>query len=93
MISGLVSGAFAQFVASPADLIKVQMQMEGLRARQNLPPRFTSTWHALVTLYRLNGFKGLWIGWIPNCQRAALLNMAGTELLFPRFSELNTALI
>jgi solute carrier family 25 uncoupling protein 27 len=76
MFSGLISGAFAQFVASPADLIKVQMQMEGLRKLQNLPPRFKSTWHACSTLYRLNGLKGLWIGWIPNCQRAALLNMA-----------------
>jgi len=76
MFAGLISGAFAQFVASPADLVKVQMQMEGLRARKNLPPRFHSTWHAFVSLYRLNGFTGLWIGWIPNCQRAALLNMA-----------------
>ncbi|PIO59567.1 hypothetical protein TELCIR_18968, partial [Teladorsagia circumcincta] len=24
----------------------------------------------------LRGFFGLWLGWIPNCQRAALLNMA-----------------
>uniref|UniRef100_A0A1I7Z842 Mitochondrial uncoupling protein 4 n=1 Tax=Steinernema glaseri TaxID=37863 RepID=A0A1I7Z842_9BILA len=76
MTIGLFSGAFAQFVASPADLVKVQMQMEGLRKLQNLPPRFHSTWHAFVTLYRANGFFGLWIGWVPNCQRAALLNMA-----------------
>ena len=81
MFAGLISGAFAQFVASPADLVKVQMQMEGLRARKNLPPRFHSTWHAFVSLYRLNGFTGLWIGWIPNCQRAALLNMAGESLV------------
>lgn len=78
MFSGLLSGAVAQFVASPADLVKVQMQMEGLRKRQNLPPRFNSTWHAFVSLYKMNGLRGLWIGWIPNCQRAALLNMAGT---------------
>jgi solute carrier family 25 uncoupling protein 27 len=76
MISGAFSGAIAQFVASPADLIKVQMQMEGLRKLQNLPPRFKSTWHACKILYRSNGIRGLWIGWIPNCQRAALLNMA-----------------
>lgn len=84
MFSGLVSGAIAQFVASPMDLVKVQMQMEGLRARKNLPPRFRSTWHACVSLYRSNGIAGLWIGWIPNCQRAALLNMAGNDyfLLF-----------
>lgn len=81
MISGAFSGAIAQFVASPADLIKVQMQMEGLRKLQNLPPRFKSTWHACKILYRSNGIRGLWIGWIPNCQRAALLNMAGKFFL------------
>ncbi|TMS36816.1 hypothetical protein L596_003895 [Steinernema carpocapsae] len=83
MTIGLFSGAFAQFVASPADLVKVQMQMEGLRKLQNLPPRFHSTWHAFVTLYRANGFFGLWIGWVPNCQRAALLNMAGMISIWP----------
>ncbi|GMT06131.1 hypothetical protein PENTCL1PPCAC_28305, partial [Pristionchus entomophagus] len=76
MACGLVSGAVAQFVASPTDLVKVQMQMEGLRKMQNLPPRFTSTWHAFSSLHKQHGFRGLWMGWIPNCQRAALLNMA-----------------
>lgn len=40
MITGLVSGAVGQFVSSPADLVKVQMQTEGLRKRQGLPPRY-----------------------------------------------------
>ncbi|KAI6235077.1 Cht-1 [Aphelenchoides besseyi] len=76
LVAGLISGAVAQFVASPADLVKVQMQMEGLRLRQNLPPRYKSTWHAFVSVYCSNGIRGLWMGWVPNCQRAALLNMA-----------------
>ncbi|VDN25928.1 unnamed protein product [Gongylonema pulchrum] len=38
-ICGLVSGAVAQFLASPTDLVKVQMQTEGLRKLYNLPPR------------------------------------------------------
>ncbi|VDN51486.1 unnamed protein product [Dracunculus medinensis] len=76
MICGLFSGAFAQFVASPADLVKVQMQVEGLRKLQKLPQRYRNTWHAFLSLYKTNGFRGLWTGWIPNCQRAALLNMA-----------------
>lgn len=42
MICGLFSGAFAQFVASPADLVKVQMQVEGLRKLQKLPQRFVN---------------------------------------------------
>uniref|UniRef100_A0A914BUJ6 Mitochondrial uncoupling protein 4 n=1 Tax=Acrobeloides nanus TaxID=290746 RepID=A0A914BUJ6_9BILA len=76
LTTGLLSGAVAQFVASPADLVKVQMQMEGLRKRQNLPPRFKSSRHAFASIYRTNGFFGMWTGWIPNCQRAALVNMA-----------------
>ncbi|MFH4978580.1 hypothetical protein AB6A40_005289 [Gnathostoma spinigerum] len=76
MLCGMFSGAFAQFMASPTDLVKVQMQMEGLRKLQKLPPRFRNTWHAFRTLYKANGLVGLWTGWIPNCQRAALLNMA-----------------
>ena len=59
------------------DLVKVQFQVEGLRRSQNLPPRYTSTLDALMSLYRANGVRGLWTGWIPNTQRAALLNMAG----------------
>uniref|UniRef100_A0A0K0FH13 Mitochondrial uncoupling protein 4 (inferred by orthology to a human protein) n=1 Tax=Strongyloides venezuelensis TaxID=75913 RepID=A0A0K0FH13_STRVS len=76
MFCGLVSGAIAQFAASPMDLVKVQMQVEGLRRLQNLPTRYHSTWQASKSLYRSQGFFGLWIGWVPNCQRAALLNMA-----------------
>ncbi|VDM66607.1 unnamed protein product [Strongylus vulgaris] len=52
------------------------MQMEGLRKLQNLPLRYAGALDCFVSLYRTQGFFGLWIGWIPNCQRAALLNMA-----------------
>ncbi|CAD5221254.1 unnamed protein product [Bursaphelenchus xylophilus] len=76
LISGLVSGAVGQFVSSPADLVKVQMQTEGLRKRQGLPPRYKGAFDAFLHLYRTNGIRGLWLGWVPNCQRAALLNMA-----------------
>ncbi|CAD6198025.1 unnamed protein product [Caenorhabditis auriculariae] len=76
MLSGAGSGLVAQFAASPTDLVKVQMQMEGLRRLQNQPLRYTGAWNCFVSLYRTQGFFGLWIGWLPNCQRAALLNMA-----------------
>ncbi|VDL64787.1 unnamed protein product [Nippostrongylus brasiliensis] len=76
MLCGASAGLVAQFAASPTDLVKVQMQMEGLRKLQNLPLRYTGAWHCFVSLYRTQGFFGLWLGWIPNCQRAALLNMA-----------------
>ena len=37
--TGIVSGAAAQFLASPNDLVKVQMQMEGKRQLEGLKPR------------------------------------------------------
>jgi len=38
-ISGVMSGVVAQYAASPADLIKVQIQMEGKRRLMGEPPR------------------------------------------------------
>lgn len=35
----MLGGAIAQFLASPTDLVKVQMQMEGRRRLEGLPPR------------------------------------------------------
>ncbi|VDO37822.1 unnamed protein product [Brugia timori] len=75
-ICGLVSGAVAQFLASPTDLIKVQMQAKRLRKSDSVQPRFPNSYHVFVVLYKSNGFTGLWTGWLPNTQRAALLNMA-----------------
>ena len=40
VISGLSAGAMAQFIASPTDLVKVQMQMEGRRRLEGKPPRY-----------------------------------------------------
>ena len=37
--TGMVSGAAAQFLASPTDLVKVHMQMEGKRQLEGLKPR------------------------------------------------------
>ncbi|CDW61326.1 Mito carr domain containing protein, partial [Trichuris trichiura] len=39
MLTGVLSGALAQFVASPTDLIKVLLQAEGRRKLEGLPPR------------------------------------------------------
>lgn len=39
-IGGVTSGALAQFIASPADLVKVQIQMEGRRRLLGKPPRY-----------------------------------------------------
>ncbi|XP_068632096.1 mitochondrial uncoupling protein 4 [Battus philenor] len=74
-LGGMSAGAMAQLIASPADLVKVQMQAEGRRLLQGKPPRFTSCMQAYSTLYNESGIKGFWRGAIPNMQRAALVNL------------------
>jgi len=74
-ILGMSSGAFAQFVASPADLIKVRMQMEGRRRLQGLPSRGEGMKDFLKQTLREGGIKSLWKGALPNTQRAALVNV------------------
>lgn len=75
VLCGSASGALGQFLASPTDLVKVRMQMEGRRILEGHPPRVQSTWHAFRQIIAESGFKGLWKGWVPNVQRAALVNM------------------
>lgn len=41
VFGGVIAGSVAQFLASPADLVKVQIQMEGRRKLEGLPPRVT----------------------------------------------------
>ncbi|XP_050432899.1 mitochondrial uncoupling protein 4 [Adelges cooleyi] len=74
-ISGVVSGAIAQYIASPADLIKVQIQMEGKRRLLGEPPRVLGAAHAFKKIVSESGVRGLWKGSIPNVQRAALVNL------------------
>ncbi|KAK3586068.1 hypothetical protein CHS0354_033189 [Potamilus streckersoni] len=73
--AGVLAGGMGQYVASPTDLIKVQMQMEGKRRLEGHPPRVQNTVHAFRTIVAEGGVRGLWAGWLPNVQRAALVNM------------------
>ncbi|XP_054707819.1 mitochondrial uncoupling protein 4-like [Uloborus diversus] len=75
VLCGSASGGLGQFLASPADLVKVQMQMEGKRRLEGHPPRVQSAWHAFRKILAEGGIGGLWKGWVPNVQRAALVNM------------------
>ena len=40
MICGMTAGSLGQLAASPTDLIKVRMQMEGRRRLEGKPPRY-----------------------------------------------------
>ncbi|XP_014774018.1 mitochondrial uncoupling protein 4 isoform X2 [Octopus bimaculoides] len=72
---GLTAGMLGQFVASPTDLIKVQMQMEGKNRLLGNPVRVKSMYDAFCKITAEGGVRGLWKGWIPNVQRAGLVNM------------------
>ncbi|XP_071132310.1 mitochondrial uncoupling protein 4-like [Mytilus edulis] len=74
-LGGLTAGAMGQFIASPTDLVKVQMQMEGRRRLEGKPPRVKSTTQAFRKIITEEGFRGLYRGVVPNVQRAALINM------------------
>ncbi|EWM22605.1 solute carrier family member 27 [Nannochloropsis gaditana] len=73
--AGMLSGAIGQFFSSPADVVKVRMQTEVGRRRAGLPPLYRSTREAFVAIFREGGLRGLWRGWVPNCQRAALVQL------------------
>ncbi|XP_071927540.1 mitochondrial uncoupling protein 3-like [Coffea arabica] len=74
-ILGGISGAIAQIVASPADLIKVRMQADTRMVNQGLRPRYLGPFDALCKIISQEGFGGLWKGVFPNVQRAFLVNM------------------
>jgi solute carrier family 25 uncoupling protein 27 len=75
VLGGGMAGAAAQFIASPTDLVKVQMQMEGKRRLEGEPVRVRGTIHAFAKILKEGGIPALWKGWVPNVQRAALVNM------------------
>ncbi|KAI6049660.1 mitochondrial uncoupling protein 4 isoform X1 [Marmota monax] len=75
VIGGMMAGVIGQFLANPADLVKVQMQMEGKRKLEGKPLRFRGVHHAFAKILAEGGIRGLWAGWVPNIQRAALVNM------------------
>ncbi|XP_075251530.1 mitochondrial uncoupling protein 4-like [Convolutriloba macropyga] len=74
-ISGMTAGALGQLLASPTDLVKVQMQTEGIRRLKGEPVRVKNSAHAFKVILSEGGVFGLWRGWLPNCQRAALVNL------------------
>lgn len=74
-LCGVTAGSLAQWLASPADLVKVQVQMEGKRRLMGMEPRVHSAGHAFREIVSRGGFRALWKGSVPNVQRAALVNL------------------
>lgn len=75
IVAGMSAGAMGQFIANPTDLVKVQMQTDGKRIAAGKSPLYRSTVHCIKVLYAQNGFVGMWRGWQPSCQRAALVQL------------------
>jgi solute carrier family 25 uncoupling protein 27 len=72
VVCGMSSGWAAQFLASPTDLVKVRLQMDGRRRLEGLEARYRGTVHAFRSIVEEQGVRGLWRGAVPNSQRAAL---------------------
>lgn len=62
-------------MASPMDLVKVQLQMEGRRQLEGKPPRVKGPFEALGKIYQNGGVRAMWKGCVPNVQRGALVNL------------------
>jgi hypothetical protein len=52
VVCGMSAGAFGQFWASPTDLIKVQLQLDGKLIAAGKPPRYTGTIDAFRSVAR-----------------------------------------
>ena len=71
----MLAGGIGQLMASPTDLIKTQIQMEGRRRLLGEAPRVHGAWDAASKVVQQAGVAGLWRGCWPNVWRAALVNL------------------
>eukprot|EP00050_Salpingoeca_kvevrii_P020022 m.93332 g.93332 ORF g.93332 m.93332 type:complete len:300 (-) comp8681_c0_seq1:103-1002(-) len=69
--AGAGAGALAAFVANPTDLIKVRMQVDGMKVGEI--PRYRGLGHAFASIVRAEGLFGLWKGATPTLARATAL--------------------
>jgi len=70
-----VSGAVGQFVASPADLLKVRMQADGRRVLQGEPRLYKGLGDVISRVINDEGFTTLWTGVYANMARACFMNL------------------
>ena len=70
------TGGVMQVVANPLEIVKVRLQADLKNKIMNgVVPRYTSMMHALTTIYKHEGFRGMFVGSLVNFQRGALINM------------------
>eukprot|EP01111_Echinosteliopsis_oligospora_P001458 TRINITY_DN1219_c1_g1_i1.p1 TRINITY_DN1219_c1_g1~~TRINITY_DN1219_c1_g1_i1.p1 ORF type:complete len:268 (-),score=68.79 TRINITY_DN1219_c1_g1_i1:82-885(-) len=72
LVAGAMAGGLGAAVATPSDVVKVQMQAEG-----PVPsPRYRNTFHAFSTIWKSEGIRGLYKGIVPTTQRAFVISAA-----------------
>ena len=69
--AGVISGAVSSAIANPTDVLKVRMQAGG--GFKAAIPQGASTATAFVSIYQLEGIRGLYRGVGPTAQRAAIV--------------------
>jgi solute carrier family 25 (mitochondrial uncoupling protein), member 8/9 len=77
--AGIFAGAIGITLANPADLIKICMQSNNLLTRNSsshvkdkFKPKNMQT--VLIELYKTNGIKSFWKGYIPNVLRNCIIS-------------------
>lgn len=72
IVAGFFSGGVGSAIANPTDLVKIRFQAR----RPNQPKFYKHTLDAFLSIYRNEGFKGLYKGVGPTTLRAAVLTSA-----------------
>jgi len=83
LFSGMLCGGLSSGLCCPTDVAKVRMQVDG-KSR-----RYSGVFNALYTIYKVEGFKGLYSGVIPTMQRAAIV----TAVELSTYDELKSILV
>jgi solute carrier family 25 uncoupling protein 8/9 len=73
-VAGGGAGGLASFAANPTDLVKIRMQVDGLKAAEaGYKPKYTGAVNCVQTIYKDEGILAFWKGSTPNLSRAVVL--------------------
>ena len=76
-LAGAITGAMAQVVSNPADVLKVRIQADGRLRLVGKPPRYTGARHAAVSILKEEGVRGFYTALSSSMWRACTINAAG----------------
>merc|ERR1719219_3366299 len=71
--AGVTTGTIAILSAQPTDVVKIRMQAELRKPGEK--SRYNGVWHAYTTVFREEGFAGLYKGTAPNIARNCIINV------------------